>query len=160
MLQVICRSGPEEVVEPILEFRFFAEGNSLQIVGENAEEVVIRRGKVRRVGWMWKNLSVEFLNGCFHHVCSVWSGVVMLKNHSMSSTWALSLDCYLQTAKLLTIALSSDGQVLLKQFIMDSPPPYPTRYRPKRRVSLMSTVPCLKCTNHFWAVLSAIVSSP
>jgi hypothetical protein len=35
---------------------------------------------------MWKNLQVEFLIGRFRHVCSVWSGVVMLKNHSMSST--------------------------------------------------------------------------
>jgi hypothetical protein len=25
---------------------------------------------------MWKNLPVEFLNGRFRHVCSVWSGVV------------------------------------------------------------------------------------
>jgi hypothetical protein len=31
------------------------------------------------------------------------------------------LDCFLQTAKLLTIASSSDGQVPLKQFIMDNP---------------------------------------
>jgi hypothetical protein len=33
--------------------------------------VVIRWGKVRRVGRMWKNLPVEFLNGRFRHVCSV-----------------------------------------------------------------------------------------
>jgi hypothetical protein len=32
---------------------------------------------------MWKNLPVEFLNGHFRRVCSVWSGVVMLKNHCM-----------------------------------------------------------------------------
>jgi hypothetical protein len=37
---------------------------------------------------MWKNLPVEFLNGHFSHVCSVWSGVVLLKNHSMSLTRA------------------------------------------------------------------------
>jgi hypothetical protein len=65
-------------------------------------------------------IPVEFLNGRFRHVCSVWSGVV-LKNHSMSSTRAFLLDCFLQTAKLLTIAFSSDGQVPLKQFIMDNP---------------------------------------
>jgi hypothetical protein len=35
---------------------------------------------------MWKNLPVEFLNCRFRHVCIVWSGVVILKNHSMSST--------------------------------------------------------------------------
>jgi hypothetical protein len=39
----------------------------------------------------------------------------------MSSTWAFVLDCFLQTVKLLTIAFSSDGQVPLKQFIMDNP---------------------------------------
>jgi hypothetical protein len=47
--------------------------------------VVIRWGKVWRVGRMWKNLPVQFPNGRFRHVCSVWSGVVMLKNHSLSS---------------------------------------------------------------------------
>jgi hypothetical protein len=31
---------------------------------------------------MWRNLPVEFLNGRFQHVCSMWSGIVMLKNHS------------------------------------------------------------------------------
>jgi hypothetical protein len=70
---------------------------------------------------MWKNLPVEFLNGRFRHVCSVWSGIVMVKNHSMLSTLVCLLDCFLQTAKLLTIVFSSDGQVLLKQFIMDNP---------------------------------------
>jgi hypothetical protein len=62
---------------------------------------------------MWKNLPVEFLNGRFRHVCSVWSGVVMLKNHSMSSIPAILLDCFLQTAKLLKTAFSSDDQVPL-----------------------------------------------
>jgi hypothetical protein len=71
--------------------------------------VIIRCGKVQRVGRMWKNLPVEFLNGCFRHVCSVWSGVVMLKNHSKPSTRAFLLECFLQTAKLLTVAFSSDG---------------------------------------------------
>jgi hypothetical protein len=32
---------------------------------------------------MWKNFPVEILNGRFRHVCSMWSGVVMLKNHSV-----------------------------------------------------------------------------
>jgi hypothetical protein len=44
----------------------------------------------------------------------------MLNNYSMS-TWAFLLDCFLQKAKILTIAFSSDGQVPLKQFIMDNP---------------------------------------
>jgi hypothetical protein len=52
-------------------------------------------------------------------VC-VWSGIVMLKNHSLSSTWAFLLDYFLQMAKLLTVAVSSDGQVPLKQFITDN----------------------------------------
>jgi hypothetical protein len=60
-----------------------------------------------------------FLNGRFRHICGVWSGVVMLKNHSMSSIRTFFLDCFLQTAKLLTTAFSGDGQVPLKQFIMD-----------------------------------------
>jgi hypothetical protein len=30
-------------------------------------------------------IPVEFLNGRFRHVCSMWSGVVVMKNHSMSS---------------------------------------------------------------------------
>jgi hypothetical protein len=45
---------------------------------ERAEEVVIWWGKIRRVGWMWKNLPIEFLNGHLRHVCSVWSGVIIL----------------------------------------------------------------------------------
>jgi hypothetical protein len=85
-----------------------------------AEEVVMRWGTVRRAWRMWKNLPVEFLNGRFCHVCSVWSGVVMLKNNSMSSTRACLLDCLVQTAKLLTIAFNSDGQVSHKQLMMDN----------------------------------------
>jgi hypothetical protein len=113
-LEEIRRSGHEELVEPILELSAVVEGNSAQIVGERAEEVVIRWGKVRRVGLMWKNLPVEFLNGYFRHVCSVWSDIVMLKNHSMSSTRAFLLDWFLQMGKLLTIKFSSDGQDPLK----------------------------------------------
>jgi hypothetical protein len=112
---------------------------------------------------MWKNLPVEFLNGRFRHVCSVWSGVIMLKNHSMSSTRAFLLECFLQTAKLLTIAFNSDGQVSLKQFIMDNPLNILSdaqHGRPDRGVSLMLKLPCLKRANHFGAVLSAIESSP
>jgi hypothetical protein len=120
-LKEIRRFGREEIVEPILELSVVVEGNSAQIVGERAEEVVIRWGKVRRVGRIWKNLPVEFLNGRFRHVCSVWSGVVMLKNHSMSSTRTFLLDCFLQTAKLLTTAFSSNSQVPLKQSIIDNP---------------------------------------
>jgi hypothetical protein len=112
---------------------------------------------------MWANLPVEFLNGRFRHVCSVWSGVVMLKNHSMPSTRACFLDCFLQTVKLLTVAFSNDGQVPLKQFMMDNPfhmLPDAQHCRPKRGVSLMSKLPFLKPAEHFWAVLSAIESSP
>jgi hypothetical protein len=119
MYEENLRFGREEFVEPILEPSIVAEGNSVQIVGERVEEVVNRWGKVRRAGRMWKNLPVSFPDGRFRDVCSVWSGVVMLKNHSMSSIRAFLLDCFLQTAKLLTIAFSSDGQVPLKQFIMD-----------------------------------------
>jgi hypothetical protein len=117
----IRRFGGEEFVKPILELRVVVEANSAQIVRERAEEVVIRWGKIWRVGRMWKNLPVEFLNGRIRHVCSVWSGDVMLKNHSMSSTRTFLLDCLLQTAQLLAIAFSSDGQIPLKQFIMDNP---------------------------------------
>jgi hypothetical protein len=49
----------------------------------------------------WKNLPVEFMNGRFRHVCSVWSGVFMLKNHSMSSTLAF-----------ITGLLPPDGKVV------------------------------------------------
>jgi hypothetical protein len=45
----------------------------------------------------------------------------MLKNHSMSSIRAFLLDCFLQTARLLITAFSSDGQVPLRQFIIDNP---------------------------------------
>jgi hypothetical protein len=51
-LEEIPRFGREEVVEPILELRVVVEGNPAQIFGERAEEVVIRLGKVRRVGRM------------------------------------------------------------------------------------------------------------
>jgi hypothetical protein len=39
-------------------------------------------------------------------------------------------------------------------------PPHPTRCGPDCWVSLMSILPCLKHTDHFWAVLSALESSP
>jgi hypothetical protein len=94
----------------------------------------------------------RFLNGRFRYVCSVWSGVVMLKNHSMSSTLAFFLDCFLWTAKLLTIANSSDGQVPLKQFMLDDPldvPPDVQHCLARSGVSLMSKLPCLKRENHF-----------
>jgi hypothetical protein len=71
--------------------------------------MVIRWGKVRKVGRMWKNLPVEFLNDCFRHVCSVRSGVVTQKNLPMSTTRMFLLDCSLQRPKLLTIAFGSDG---------------------------------------------------
>jgi hypothetical protein len=105
---------------------------------------------------MWKNLPVEFLNGRFRHVYSVWLGVVMLKNHSMPSTWGGFLNCFLQMAKLLTIAFSIDGQVSLKQFHI---PRDAQHGCPEGGVSLISKSPWLKPENHFWAVLSAIESS-
>jgi hypothetical protein len=80
----------------------------------------------------------------------------------MSSTWEFLLDCSLQMAKLLIIAFGSDGQVPLKQFIMDNllhTPPDEQHGRPERGVPLMTTLPCLKSANHFWAVLSAMVFS-
>jgi hypothetical protein len=86
----------------------------------------------------------------------------MLKNHSMSSTRALLLDCFLQTAKLLTIAFSSDGQVPLKQYIMDIPlhiQPDARHGHPERGVSLMSKLLCLQRENYFWAVFSNKVFS-
>jgi hypothetical protein len=64
----------------------------------------------------------------------------MLKNHFMSSTREFLLDCFLQTAKLLTMAFSSDGEVPLKQFTMDNPfhiPPDAQHGRPENGVSLM-----------------------
>jgi hypothetical protein len=109
--------------------------------------VVIRWGKVRRVGWMWKILPVgSWMATLIMFAVCVWSGVVILKNHSMSLTWAFLLDFFLQTLKLLTIALSSDGQVPLMQFHI---PPDAQHGCPERRVSLMSKLPCLKHANHF-----------
>jgi hypothetical protein len=71
MLEEIRRFGREEFVDLILEPSVVVERNSAQIVGERAEVVVIRWGKVQRVGRMWKNLPVEILNSRFRHVCSV-----------------------------------------------------------------------------------------
>jgi hypothetical protein len=150
-LEEIRRFGREEIVQPILELSVVVEGNSAQIVGERVEEVVIRWGKVRRVGRMWKNLPAESLNDHFRHVCSVWSGVVMLKNHSMSSTLAFLLDCLLQTAKLLTIAFSSNGQVPHKPFVINITfhiPPDVQHGRSEHGVSLMLKL--------FWAVYAAL----
>jgi hypothetical protein len=90
-------------------------------------------------------------------------GFVMLKNHSMLSTRAFLLDFFLQTAKLLPIAFSRDGEVSLKQFIIDNPlhiPPDAQHDCPERGVSLMSKLPCLKRVNYLWAVLSVTESSP
>jgi hypothetical protein len=113
-LEEIRPFGREEFVEPILELSVPVEGNSAQIVGERESR---KGGNPMGLGpeskAMWKNLPVELPNGHFRHVCSVWSGVVMLKNHSMSSTRAFLLDCFLQPAMLFRRAFSSDGQVLL-----------------------------------------------
>jgi hypothetical protein len=81
----------------------------------------------------------------------------------MHSTQEFLLDCFLQTAKLLTMAFSSDGQVPLKRFIMDNLlhiPPEAQHDRPERGVSLVSKLFCLKRENDLWALLSAIESSP
>jgi hypothetical protein len=86
----------------------------------------------------------------------------MLKYHFMSSTRAFLLDCFLQTAKLLAIAVSSDGQVPLKQFIMDNPIPIPPdaqHGRPERGESRMSKLHCLKRANHSLGFSSATESS-
>jgi hypothetical protein len=64
---------------------------------------------------------------------------------------------------LLKIAFSGDGQIPLKQFIMDNPlhiPPDAQHCLVRSGVPLMSKLPCLKRENHFWAVLSALESSP
>jgi hypothetical protein len=81
----------------------------------------------------------------------------------MSSTREVLVDCFLLMAKLLTRAFSSDGQVPLKQFIMDNLlhiPPDEQNGRPERGVPLMSKLPSLNYADHFWAVLSATESSP
>jgi hypothetical protein len=86
----------------------------------------------------------------------------MLKNHSASSTHAFLLECFLQTAKVLTIAFGSEGRVYLKQFLMDNHlhiPPDAQHGRPERGMLLMSKLPSLKHANHFWAALSATESS-
>jgi hypothetical protein len=60
-------------------------------------------------------------------------------------------------------AFSSDGQVLLKQLIIDNPfhiPPDAQRYLARNGVFLMSKLPCFKCANHFWALLSTMKYSP
>jgi hypothetical protein len=71
----------------------------------------------------------------------------------MLSARVFLLDCFLQTAKLLTVAFSSDSYFPLKQFIMDNPlhiPPDAQHGLPKHGVSLMSKLPCLKHANHFF----------
>jgi hypothetical protein len=104
-----------------LEFSVVVEGNSAQIVGESGEGgYPMGQGPESRADVEESPIPVEFLDGRYRHIYSVWSGVVMLNNHSMSSTLAFLLDFFLQTAKLLTIAFSSDGQVPLKQLIMDN----------------------------------------
>jgi hypothetical protein len=80
----------------------------------------------------------------------------------VSSTREFLQDCFLQTAKLLTITFSSENQVPVKQFIMDNSvhiPPHAKNGRPERGVSLMSKLPYLKRANNFWTVLSATESS-
>jgi hypothetical protein len=114
MLQEIRQFGCEEVIGQILELSVIVEENSVHSVGRRLEEVVIRWGKIWTVQRMWKNPEWS-LSSCLQ--CVV--GTVTLKNHSMSSTWAILLDCFLQMARLLTIVFSSDGQVPLKQFIME-----------------------------------------
>jgi hypothetical protein len=70
-LEEIRWFGREKIFEPILELSVVVEGNCPDCWRERAEEVVIRWGKVWKLGRMWKNLPVEFLNGRFRHVCSV-----------------------------------------------------------------------------------------
>jgi hypothetical protein len=162
MFEEIHQFGHEEVIEPILELSVVVEGNSAQTVGETGRDGnPMGKGPESRADVEESPSRVPEwpLSSCSR--CVV--GIAMLKNHSMSFTQAFLLDCFLQAAKLLTIAVSSDGQVPLRQFIMNNPfhiPPDAQNGSPKRRVSLMSKLPCLKCGNHFLAVLSAIESSP
>jgi hypothetical protein len=46
-LEEIRRFARDEIFEPVLELSIVVEGNSAQIVGERAEEVVIRWDKLR-----------------------------------------------------------------------------------------------------------------
>jgi hypothetical protein len=51
----------------------------------------------------------------------VWSGCCHAEESLHVVDLCVLLDCFLQMAKLLTIAFSSDGRVPLMQFIMDNP---------------------------------------
>jgi hypothetical protein len=46
----------------------------------------MRQGPESRADVEESPIPVEFLNDIFRRFCSVWSGVIMLKNHSLSST--------------------------------------------------------------------------
>jgi hypothetical protein len=127
--------------------------------GERAEEVVIRWDKVRGVGWIWKNLAVEFLNGRFRHV----SVCVVGRCHAGESLHVVDPGVFAGF-------LPPDGEVVdnsvqqwrsgTSQAVRNGQsPPYHTRCRPERGMSLMSKLPCLKRINHFWAIRSAIVFS-
>jgi hypothetical protein len=71
----------------------------------------------------------------------------MLKNHSMSLTQAFLLDCFLQMAKLLTIAFSS---VPFKQFIMDNPLHIPPDAGPSASDTHVK-IALLETRKPFWA---------
>jgi hypothetical protein len=119
-LEEIYQFGHEEVVEPILELSVIVERNCTDHWRESGRGGnPMGQGPESRMDVEESPSQVPELpfSSCLQ---CVWSSIVMLKNHSMSSTQAFFLDCFLQTVKLLIIAFTSDGQVSLKQFIMDN----------------------------------------
>ena len=73
----MCRSGVEELVEPVFEVIFAVEGNIPHLVRHGAEKVIIRWRKVWRVRGVLKNFPFELLEGGFDDLSNMRPDVVI-----------------------------------------------------------------------------------
>ena len=79
VLPKISGSDIKEFVEPVFKVLFIVEGNTLHMVQQRAEKIVIHGCKVQRIWQMLKDLPFELLECGFDDLCNMRPGVVMKK---------------------------------------------------------------------------------
>ena len=72
-------SGIEEFVEPVFKVLFIVKSNTLHMVQQRAEKIVICGCKVWRIQRMLKDLPFELLECSFDDLCNMWPGIVLKK---------------------------------------------------------------------------------
>ena len=75
----------EEVFDPEFDLVNVREVFPLELSIECAEEVIIGRGYVWRIRWLWQNLPVEVADFADDAFCDMWMGIVHQDEHFRAS---------------------------------------------------------------------------